>query len=100
MQTLPTIYSDQYQLRKLPLLKTDEEWLRNIDFLTIYGWLVGCFGFNGPLIQYFSLYRVDLTIYEYDGLTIYEYDYKIIESVLQKLVDFDKKILDSVTDNT
>ena len=21
------------------------------------GWLVGCFGFNGPLIQYFSLYR-------------------------------------------
>ena len=21
-----------------------------------YGWLVGCFGFNGPLIQYFSLY--------------------------------------------
>ena len=22
-----------------------------------YGWLVGCFGFNGPLRQYFSLYR-------------------------------------------
>ena len=21
-------------------------------------WLVGCFGFNGPLRQYFSLYRV------------------------------------------
>ena len=21
------------------------------------GWLVGCFGFNGPLRQYFSLYR-------------------------------------------
>ena len=21
------------------------------------GWLVGCFGFNGPLTQYFSLYR-------------------------------------------
>ena len=21
------------------------------------GWLVGCFGFNGPLKQYFSLYR-------------------------------------------
>ena len=21
------------------------------------GWLVGCFGFNGPLGQYFSLYR-------------------------------------------
>ena len=22
------------------------------------GWLVGCFGFNDPLRQYFSLYRV------------------------------------------
>ena len=22
-----------------------------------HGWLVGCFGFNGPLRQYFSLYR-------------------------------------------
>ena len=22
-----------------------------------YGWLVGCFGFSGPLRQYFSLYR-------------------------------------------
>ena len=25
--------------------------------LHIKGWLVGCFGFNGPLRQYFSLYR-------------------------------------------
>ena len=30
--------------------------------LTLYykysvGWLVGCFGLNGPLRQYFSLYR-------------------------------------------
>ena len=24
---------------------------------TMVGWLVGCFGFNGPLRQYFSLYR-------------------------------------------
>ena len=23
----------------------------------VHGWLVGCFGFNGPLRQYFSLYR-------------------------------------------
>ena len=23
----------------------------------IVGWLVGCFGFNGPLRQYFSLYQ-------------------------------------------
>ena len=23
-----------------------------------FGWLVGCFGFNDPLRQYFSLYRV------------------------------------------
>ena len=26
-------------------------------FLTTFSWLVGCFGFNGPLRQYFSLYR-------------------------------------------
>ena len=25
--------------------------------LLLKGWLVGCFGFNGPLRQYFSLYR-------------------------------------------
>ena len=25
--------------------------------LEYYGWLVGCFGLNGPLRQYFSLYR-------------------------------------------
>ena len=25
--------------------------------LPIYSWLVGCFGFNGPLRQYFSLYQ-------------------------------------------
>ena len=25
-------------------------------------WLVGCFGFNGPLRQYFSLYRAYLEI--------------------------------------
>ena len=23
----------------------------------LVGWLVGCLGFNGPLRQYFSLYR-------------------------------------------
>ena len=25
-------------------------------FLPLFGWLVGCFGFNGPLRQHFSLY--------------------------------------------
>ena len=25
--------------------------------VSVVGWLVGCFGFNGPLRQYFSLYR-------------------------------------------
>ena len=25
--------------------------------IQIVGWLVGCFGFNGPFRQYFSLYR-------------------------------------------
>ena len=28
------------------------------DHMICVGWLVGCFGFNGPLRQYFSLYRV------------------------------------------
>ena len=28
-----------------------------MKFLMKVGWLVGCFGFNGPLRQYFSLYR-------------------------------------------
>ena len=27
------------------------------SYRTSLGWLVGCFGFNGPLRQYFSLYR-------------------------------------------
>ena len=26
----------------------------------LFGWLVCCFGFNGPLRQYFSLYRADI----------------------------------------
>ena len=29
----------------------------NAFILQHYDWLVGCFGFNGPLRQYFSLYR-------------------------------------------
>ena len=29
----------------------------SFPFLSPSGWLVGCFGFNGPLRQYFSLYR-------------------------------------------
>ena len=29
------------------------------DVIESHGTLVGCFGFNGPLRQYFSLYRVD-----------------------------------------
>ena len=28
-----------------------------ICFILVIGWLVGCFGFNGPLRQYFSLYQ-------------------------------------------
>ena len=27
------------------------------SYVSRLGWLVGCFGFNGPLRQYFSLYR-------------------------------------------
>ena len=28
-----------------------------LSLRSVIGWLVGCFGFNGPLRQYFSLYR-------------------------------------------
>ena len=31
--------------------------IKNIVKCLNPGWLVGCFGFNGPLRQYFSLYR-------------------------------------------
>ena len=30
---------------------------KNLRLVLIQDWLVGCFGFNGPLRQYFSLYR-------------------------------------------
>ena len=30
---------------------------KNVSLSYIIRWLVGCFGFNGPLRQYFSLYR-------------------------------------------
>ena len=29
----------------------------NMSYFPHFGWLVGCLGFNGPLRQYFSLYR-------------------------------------------
>ena len=28
-----------------------------VSLIRLVGWLVGCFGLNGPLRQYFSLYR-------------------------------------------
>ena len=31
--------------------------LQTLWFICLSGWLIGCFGFNGPLRQYFSLYR-------------------------------------------
>ena len=31
--------------------------LTNCHGFWLVGWLVGCFGLNGPLRQYFSLYR-------------------------------------------
>ena len=36
---------------------TSEMRVRIIHELCLYFWLLGCFGFNGPLRQYFSLYR-------------------------------------------
>ena len=49
-----------FVLSFFPLDVLDEIWdlIESVSegFLT-YSWLVGCFGFNGPLRQYFSLYR-------------------------------------------
>ena len=38
-------------LGKLPVPGRPTIWM------IVVGWLVGCFGLNGPLRQYFSLYR-------------------------------------------
>ena len=43
-------YRKEWQTSAAWLLKTGEPLLQ-------VHWLVGCFGFNGPLRQYFSLYR-------------------------------------------
>ena len=46
-----------------PNCRTPRHWKFTQDHRTpppksiLIGWLVGCFGFNGPLRQYFSLYR-------------------------------------------
>ena len=40
--------------KRMPMRTQSDGWMHQHY---IYGWLVGCFGFNGPLRQYFSLYR-------------------------------------------
>ena len=52
---LYTVFSSQIEMRKLDRTETlftigDITYVREV-------WLVGCLGFNGPLRQYFSLYR-------------------------------------------
>ena len=48
---------------KMKVSHSSQKMSYNVDILYIkggicfFGWLVGCFGFNGPLRQYFSLYR-------------------------------------------
>ena len=46
----------------IPTQCYDHKCVATLSFIIIInplvGWLVGCFGFNGPLRQYFSLYRV------------------------------------------
>ena len=44
-----------YPLLYHPRKKSQTE-TQNISYWEV-GWLVGCFGLNGPLRQYFSLYR-------------------------------------------
>ena len=47
--------------------------IRFSNIFDTVGWLVGCFGFNGPLRQYFSLYRA---VSQRDG----EREERIVES--------------------
>ena len=53
VQTTPT---RTYCKRNRPLPYFNQN-CRTPRHLPIIDWLVGCFGFNGPLRQYFSLYR-------------------------------------------
>ena len=41
----------------IPFLHIKKKVILNYPKSATMGWLVGCFGFNGPLRQYFSLYR-------------------------------------------
>ena len=44
-------------LRTFHFKKRTRTYTLTIDFGWLVGWLVGCVGLNGPLRQYFSLYR-------------------------------------------
>ena len=46
-----------FNLVKLTELPPIWERAANSAYHLLFGWLVGCFGFNGPLRQYFSLYQ-------------------------------------------
>ena len=44
-------------LSKTGVVLTASGSIESDDLSKTVGWLVGCFGFNGPLRQYFSLYQ-------------------------------------------
>ena len=43
-------------LKHFRVIKQSQDTIKPI-ISTMVGWLVGCFGLNGPLRQYFSLYQ-------------------------------------------
>ena len=49
---------DQHQIAALYKIEENRLLLESdAPYFQVEGWLVGCFGFNGPSRQYFSLYR-------------------------------------------
>ena len=44
------------KISELHYIRTHDN-ARSVSETYFLGWLVGCFGFNGPLRQYFSLYK-------------------------------------------
>ena len=49
--------SDEGSQHKVSILNKENYHSITIEYSFLSSWLVGCFGLNGPLRQYFSLYR-------------------------------------------
>ena len=53
------VFNSFKRMNLLPIWENSSDYEKNHVGMTVVqdGWLVGCFGINGPLRQYFSLYR-------------------------------------------